>query len=138
MTEESCRICMVNAVDYPPHMICRECRRRMAEFALASSTEVLEKIWRITANFVDRRNQLVLLSRERSDPARPELVASVARGLLEQGYVDDGLVLAALAIQGGEQADVNRFGASALGVMLDPRFAGPDIASTLRAAFYGA
>jgi hypothetical protein len=104
----------------------------MAELALTSSAELISALWLVTADFAERRNELVLLSRERLDLPRPEVVATVARGLLEQGYVDDGLVLAALAITGGEEADVNRVGASALGVMLDPLLAQPDFASTLR------
>lgn len=109
----------------------------MAELALAGSAELVETLWLVTTYFAYRRHQLVLLNRERADPPRPQVVASVARGLLEQGYVDDGLILAALAIEGGEEADVNRVGASALGVMLDPLLARPGIESTLRAALYG-
>jgi hypothetical protein len=127
---------MARSADYPRQMLCRECRIRMAGVALAGSAELIETLWLVTTYFSYRRHQLILLSRERSDPPRPQ-VASVARGLLEQGYVDDGLVLAALAIQGGEEADVNRVGASALGVMLDPLLARPGIESTLRAALYG-
>lgn len=137
VADESCQICMSCSADYLPQMICRECRLRMAEVALTSSVDLIETLWLVSVDFVDRRNQLVLLNRERSDPARPEVVASVARGLLEQGYVDDGLVLAALSIKGGEDADVNRVGASALGVMLDPLLARPGITSMLRAALYG-
>jgi hypothetical protein len=128
---------MARSADYPRQMLCRECRIRMAGVALAGSAELIETLWLVTTYFSYRRHQLILLSRERSDPPRPQVIASVARGLLEQGYVDDGLVLAALAIQGGEEADVNRVGASALGVMLDPLLARPGIESTLRAALYG-
>lgn len=110
----------------------------MAEVALAGSAELIETMWLVTTYFAHRRNELVLLNREHPDPPRPQVVASVARGLLEQGYVDDGLILAALAIESGEEADVNRVGASALGVMLDPQLTQPGIVSTLRAALYGA
>jgi hypothetical protein len=109
----------------------------MAEVALAGSTELIETLWFVTAGFGDRRNQFVLLNRVHPDPPRPEVFASVARDLLEQGYVDEGLVLAALAIQRGEGADVNRVRASALGVMLDPLLARPGFASILRATLYG-
>lgn len=137
MTEESCRICMARSADYPRHMICHECRICMAELVIAGSAELIETLWLVTTYFAFRRHQLVLLNQERPLPSRPQVVASVARGLLEQGYVDDGLILAALAIQGGRQADVNRVGASALGVMLDPLLARPGIDAKLRAALYG-
>lgn len=108
----------------------------MAEVALAGSAELIETLWLVTTYFAYRRRQLVLLNREHPNPPRPQVVASLARGLLEQGYVDDGLILAALAIQGGEEADVNRVGASALSVMLDPLLAQPGAEAILRAALY--
>jgi hypothetical protein len=108
----------------------------MAEVALTGAAELIERLWLVTTYFPHRRHELVLLSREHPNPPRAQVVASVARGLLDQGYVDDGLVLAALAIRGGEEADVNRVGASALGVMLDPLLARSGIEPTLRAALY--
>ena len=125
---------MARSAEYQRQMTCRECRLRIATLALAGSAELIETLWLVTTYFAHRRIQLVLLN---GDPPRPQVVASVARGLLEQGYVDDALVLAALAITGGEEADVNRVGASALGVMLDPLLARPGIASTLRTTLYG-
>jgi len=109
----------------------------MAELALTSSGELIETLWLVTADFADRRSQLLLVNRGRPDVPSPEVVASVARGVLEQGYLDDGLVLSALAIKGGEGADINQVGASALGVMLDPLLAQHGIALGLRAALYG-
>jgi len=109
----------------------------MADVALTSSTELIGTLWLVTSAFAERRDQLILLNRERADHPAAEVVASVARGLLEQGYVDDALVLAALAIKGGEDADFNRVGASALGVMFDPLLAQPGLASSLRTVLYG-
>lgn len=137
MAEEPCRVCAVRAADYRPHMICRECRNAMAEVALTGSDELIATLWLVTADFGDRRKQVLFLNRGRADVPRPEVVASVARGLLEQGYVDDGLVLSALAIKGGEGADINQVGASALGVMFDPLLAQSGIALSLRVALYG-
>ena len=137
MADEPCRICTTRAPDYPRHGICGECRSRAAEVALNSSADLIETLWLVSHKFADRRAQLLVIDRDRLDRPGPDVVASVARGLLEQGYVDDGLVLAAIAIRGGDSADVNQVGASALGVMLDPLLARPGIAATLRVALYG-
>jgi hypothetical protein len=112
--------------------MCRECRLEIATMVLDGSEDQIARMWLATADFGSRRRHLVTLNRERADRPRADVLATVARGLLEQGYVDDALILASIAIRLGDEADINQVGASALKVLFDPLLASADIVSLLR------
>lgn len=89
-------------------------------------------MWRVGPSFVQSRQKLLEMTARRADPPKAEVLASVAYGLLQQGLRDDAIVLAAVAIQLGEGADINSVGASALHVVFDPAIAESELVARLQ------
>jgi hypothetical protein len=132
VSDRACEVCQVRAGRFLQERICGQCRLHIASTILSDSAAEVGKLWRVTTAFDDCRQKAFQIEKERTDPPRPAVLASVAWGLLEQGFIDDPVVLAGLAISAGEEADVNRVGASALEVLLDPRLAQPGQLESLR------
>jgi hypothetical protein len=132
MPEDACEFCMERPAVFRQRLICRECRLKIATIALEGSEDLIATTWSITPEFGARRRHQLAFDRERDDRPRGEIVASVAWGLLQQGYRDDPLILASIAITLGDDADLNRVGMSALEVLFHPLLIGAEGMSSLR------
>jgi len=127
-----CEICQARPGRFLGQRICDECRQHIAATVLCAPATEVATLWRVTDGFDVCRKRALEFHQNRDDPARPEVLASVADGLLEQGLVDDPIVLAALAISLGETADMNLVGASALEVLMSNRLSRPGLTMRLR------
>jgi hypothetical protein len=130
MTLADCVVCRKRHGTFLSGKLCAACRVGVAKVILTRTPEEIVSIWRVAEGFEETRQRL-LFHEVRS--VEPQVMASVASGLWAQGLADDGLILAAIAIELGEASDLNSVGASALGVVFDPSLLMPDVLDRLRA-----
>ena len=115
--------------------VCRECRFGAAQVILAGEIAGTKETWKVGDAFEAARMRF---ERHRSGwqgfPPKPEVLASVAQGLLEQGMLNEALLNAAGAVLLGDSADMNDVGASALEVLFDARLQQDQFLERLRRA----
>jgi hypothetical protein len=115
--------------------VCRECRLGAAQLILSGEIKAAKEIWNVDDAFEAARMRFERHRNEwQGSPPRPEVLASVAQGLLEQGLPNEALLNAAGAVLLGEAADVNTVGASALEVLFDAQLQQNEFFERLRDA----